>query len=711
MEVRMKRVICTILASLMLLSATACGKTIPDTAVTATASAPEQVLIDRLGEIPSNVILGDATVAAEYGIDMTDFEADGYILRTVGETTLVLGKTEDGLDRGVRAYVKAVEAGNADTLDVTYHEGYRVERLTIAGRDISEYTVYYPETANENMKFAASELVRLIEKATGVKLPVVVGTAVAPAFELRHSDDPALENEGYRYEVTEDGVIIEGAVARGCMNGVWRFLQWELGWDQLIYGDSYLNEADHIDIPIGTERSETPAFETLTIYNPYNSFANDRHGPNAAQNSYGTYSVACHGLQTYNFFELPGVMEQPCFTDEEAYELCFYNVEQFIAARYGDPSFKEVDISHYDTDSFCLCENCLDVFMEEGGHAGVVVRFANRLSEDMEDLYPGLKYLIFAYQGTNEPPKVTKPSENVYITFCYDRNCSNHKVDGTECTDIINVFNRNNADYAGWLERWCELSPNVYLWPYTLGTGLKSYTVLDNIYDDYRYFAELGIRGIFLESEDPGAFSVKRIEHQLVAELNWNTDMTREEYDALMCTLLEREYGDGWEYVLEYIDQWNTAQDLAGCWHCWEWRYDWFAAEKRFNVGFYKDRFDYFTELMELAAADTCSAKQELMLDRLYASVLYMGCFSSYYYAYLDGDTERMAVLAERYEKCMDIARSYHNLENFPIIGTSDAYTMTYSPTIEEAAWLDWVDWYDDIIGRSLPEDAPVITK
>ena len=114
---------------------------------------------------------------------------------------------------------------------------------------------------------------------------------------------------------------------------------------------------------------------------------------------------------------------------------------------------------------------------------------------------------------------------------------------------------------------------------------------------------------------------------------------------------------------------------------------------------------------MELALANAGSAKQELMVERLYASVLYLGCFSSYYYVYLDGDTERIAVLAERYEKAMDIAGGYRDISWFPIISEGEYHSVTYSPTLEEAAWLDWVNWFDDIIGSKLPEDAPVIKK
>jgi len=655
-------------------------------------------------------VLGDSDAAAEYGIDMTGFEDDGYVLRTVGDSTLIFGKTEDGLDRAVRAYVKAVGADTDDSLDVVYHEGYRIERLTIAGRDISEYTLYYPETANENMIFAASEFVRLVEKATGVTVPVVVGAPVSPAIELRHTDDPALETDGYRYKVTESGLVIEGAVDRGCMNGVWRFLQCELGWDCLIFGESYLNEADHIYISAGTIRSETPTFEFFQVFGLATRYTNDRYSPNSAQSSYGPISIASHGITQW--YPVGSGDPQPCYTDEEFYEHTLYTISEYTAANYVNPSFREISIGQTDNATFCICENCLDVFAEEGGHAGAVIRYANRISEEINAEFPGIYFKVFAYQGTNEPPKVTVPNEYVCITFCYDRNCSNHKVDGSECTDIIEMNQRNNSHYAKWLEGWCAISPNVYLWTYTLSTGLKSYTVIDNIYDDFRYFAEMGVCGIYYEADDYGSFNIKRVEQQLAAEMNWNPNMTREEFDSLYNTILEKEYGDGWEYIAEYVDQWNLAQDLAGCWHCWEWRYDWFAAEKRYNIGFYKERFDYFINLMELARREVCSSAQETMLERLYASVLYNGCYSSYYYAYLEGDTERMTVLAERYDRCIEIARAcYDDLEAFPIIGSSHNLSTTYSPTIEEAAWKDWVDWYDDITGRPLPDDAPVIEK
>ena len=211
-----------------------------------------------------------------------------------------------------------------------------------------------------------------------------------------------------------------------------------------------------------------------------------------------------------------------------------------------------------------------------------------------------------------------------------------------------------------------------------------------------------------LETEDYGGFSIKRIEHQLIGELNWNIDMTREEFDDLLCTLLEREYGDGWKYVKEYIDHWNTAQDLVGCWQCWGWNVN-AGWEMRYNTGYLRDRFDSHVELFETALNCANSKAQVDAINRLYASSLYRGCFSSYFNAYLENDTERIELLSDRYDHCMNIVKSFGCDPTFlPTIG-GGAYSVSYAPTLYEEAWKNWQKKFKEITGYPRPEDAPEI--
>lgn len=709
----MRKILASFLAAVSVASVLAsCATHAPDTGVTLASSGTEKYagwLEDRLGSIPDGVVLGIGSDTG-YGVDMTGFESDGYIIRTAGDDTVIFGKSADGLDMAVRKYASAVESGCADGMSATYHEGVRVERLTIAGRDISEYTVYISESANENMKFAASELCRLIKKATGAELAIVAGEPKSPAIELRHSDDPELCEEGYRYSVTDDGVVIEGAVDRGCSSGVYRFLEHELDWTGLMFGHSSLPEAEHIDISAGTERSETPAFEHFRIYNPYAVYNNEKANATAVQMSYPRNPIACHGLQNNNFFgDYPNFLDQPCYTDEERYEICRDNVDKFIAARYGDPNFRSVDIAAYDTENYCFCENCLPVFKEEGGNAGAVVRFANKLSEEMNEKYPGLIYLIFGYMGTNVPPKKSVPNDMVYVTYCFDLNCSNHTLDGKNCSDKKISQNRKAYEYGQWFEGWCEVTDNICVWYYTLGTALQAYTVIDNIYDDYKYLAEHNVKGLFLETENYGEFGMKCIENQLEYEMIWNTDMTREEFEEYYKKLLEKEYGPGWSLIYDYEKKWDESQNVVDCWHGWGWAMHgpW---DYRYSTTYYAAGFDSYCKLMEDAISMAESQKQVDRLNKLYATILYMGCYSSYFPAYLAGDTERIAVLEERYEQCLDIVRGLgYDPQMLYTISTGEGGAVSYSPTLYEAAWKDWRSWFDEVTGQPLPADAPVV--
>ena len=244
--------------------------------------------------------------------------------------------------------------------------------------------------------------------------------------------------------------MIEGAVKRGCMYGVWRFLQKECGWTSLIYGDSDLFGGGASRRSRDCIASGDPVFSYLNMYwHAWGSYKNDKGYPNTVQNSYGHHAVkCCHGL--YRFSEVNVMGKQICYTDEDIYELCRDNIRNYIEAQRLQSGqvigkeFLSVDISQNDNSDYCTCRECMKVFSVEGSNSGAVVRFANRLSEELNEDYPGLYYQIFAYAGSNAAPLKTKPNEFVHITFCSDMNCSNHVFDGSECNGRSTFNMRNN---------------------------------------------------------------------------------------------------------------------------------------------------------------------------------------------------------------------------------------------------------------------------
>ncbi len=356
-------------------------------------------LTNRLGDSLENSVY--LALGNDSGIDLSNFENDGYVIRTDGASAVIAGKTATGLDMAVRKYANEVDAGRADALDIAYHEGNRIDELRLAETNIAEYAIEYPAEHNGNMLYAVSEMQRLIKKATGVELSSSEGiTDRKYAIEFRFTEDESLGNDGYRYFFEGSRLVIEGAVARGCAYGAWFFIEKELGWHSLTYGNSYLPEAKLIDVSADTEEKTRPIFELL---NPYllgydGTFATEASGLGNTYQSYGPdIAVASHGLQTYKWGGYYTEYHQICYTDEDVRANIRDDIESNIAAKLAAGSvigkdFKFIDIAQGDNGYYCHCTGCMKVMKEEGGAtSGVVVRFANTLEEEISETYDGLR--------------------------------------------------------------------------------------------------------------------------------------------------------------------------------------------------------------------------------------------------------------------------------------------------------------------------------
>ena len=674
----MKKTLSLILAAIFAASALAsCASAPTDTLLTSHSSlltstssanyADREWLESRLGEVTDGVTVG---TAESLGIDMTGFEDDGYFIRTAGDETVVCGKTADGLDRAVRAYAKAYESGEVP--DTTYHEGWRIKDLRIAGNPIADYTIVIPEDHHPNIDFAARELARLIEKATGVSLPTEVGTASGRRIVLSVSDDDALEEDGYVYEVKGGDLVISGAYERGCSNAVWRFLEKELDWTNLTYGDSCLTPADLVDVPEGTYRTETPAFIYLNMYRHFwGKYENERSAMTDAEQTTTVLGVCCHGMQSFGFAgeDYDIAREQMCYTSDVQYETFLENVTAYVeyqlaAGRVIGKDFLAVDIAQGDNVNFCTCPDCRKLVQKEGSQAGPVVYNANRLCEDLAGDYPGLLVQIFAYTDTKIPPKNLIPHENVRITFCYDSNCSNDPVDGSGCGGNLlmkigrsDAKRENNASIAEYFEGWAAITDHITVWFYALDQKYLQYSTINNMYSDFRYFYDHNVDGIFWQCQFDG-LGIQRVQHQLLNEYNRNIHMTEAEFEETLCRILEKEYGEGWENIRDYIRMWEAGQDLVPCWHCWG-GFENYAWDSRFSVDFVERNFDSEYWLFEDALSLADSRAVEERLENLSCSMIYTGIYSSYYRAEARGDTDRIKTLTDRYD--LMIERLYKN--------------------------------------------------
>jgi len=698
----MKRLICTVLASLMLLSATACGKVSPDTSATATASAPEQLLIDRLGST-EGLILGTSDAAAEYGIDMTDFRDEGYIIRSEGAETLIFGKTEKGLDRAVRYYANNCTEGGI--LNITYGEGYRVKQITIAGRDISEYSIYLFEGADQCHTMAAAELQNYISLACGITLPIVNAPAEHNiVLEQVGLDDPRSEvlgREGFNISVRDDGELyISGGRDRGCLYGVYELLEAYIGWRFAANGevldhiananDFYLYEAEHIDIPAGLEDEQVPSFDyrqgrlyaggqnQLYYSNlPVILRENDLLRGKAAYNGYGYARGANHGLligpirNDYISDEIvddnvKNNFRQPCFTSDLLLEgsIEYYTeyIESCLAAgqRIGE-ELVYIDIAQVDSGTFCMCETCVEYFVLDGSHTGPMLYFANAIAEHFSEIYPELYYSILVYWGTTEPPKVTKPHPKLNCSYCFYNDmdkyyCANHSISGVDCTGKnAGGNNINNYEYAEEFERWCEIAGMVTVWYYPGSWYFNSDCAsrLKTLREDYKYLADHGVHGVYPCMISPASWnSEDSLIGYLIDKLQWNAEMTDEEYFAMIEEYFMIFYGEvAAGFLMDYI-LWEIDAASDYCWTLQAFS----TPDHRLNFSKVQNDFEYCIALFDMAGAAAESEAQERGIIKFSLPLYFTGLMVSHTDMYLNGTEAQRERYTEIYEHFKKIA-------------------------------------------------------
>jgi len=640
-------------------------------------------LENRIGNVPDGVSVGTAD---EIGIDMTDFEDDGYIIKQMGGETVICGKTEVGLDMAVRKYAKLYENGTADGADISYHEGYRIEKLTICGNDLSEYSIVLPDDGVPSTPYAVSELQRLLKIATGITLPIVKGEEIPKSFVFRCTDDESLSlSQGYEYFAEGDKIVFCGREVFGCATAVYNFLERECSWVDLTYGDSVLTESDLVEIPSDLYYRSESAFDyylptwTLEGNTPENggdgAWENERGIPGASnentcysqtsgRNIMGQIRHANHGL--ISLWHLGFVNEMICLSSMSNIETVEDSVRDCIESNLASgktigKDFFYVDISQADTMFWCHCKECYKVMKEENGAiAGTVVRFANYIEETMDEDFDGLTYLIFAYHGSNVPPK-TAPNEDISVTFCFDGSCANHRLDNNQCQgcsfdfcDELGSRDFNNNDYAEWLREWCRLSDKVLVWYYGL-PSVQPCELSENLYYDLRFMTECGIMGVYFEFEG-SPFTLNRIYNKILHKFMWNPNMSYAEYNEFIDTELEKEYGDGWMYIREYMKIWNESERIQnGCWNVWTYAK---IKSDRYDFAYFTEHFDESVSLMDKALDLTDNAVQEKRLSILTFTVLYKGCYS----LYMNGE---LSAISDKYNRAIDILRKYYNLYGF----------------------------------------------
>ena len=275
----------------------------------------------------------------------------------------------------------------------------------------------------------------------------------------------------------------------------------------------------------------------------------------------------------YSLVDGKRVPHQLCLSNDEMAEA--YIAETLRRLR-EKPEVNFIQVSQNDWQGACECDACRAVEAEEGGaHAGIYLRFANRVAEAVEKEFPHVMIDTFAYQFTRAAPSRTRPRRNVVVRLC-DIECAFNR----PLTD----FDRNRA-FLKDLADWSRIAPgHIFIWDYL--ADFKSYMLphpnLLSIAPNIRTFADAGAVGIFEQGDAccaAGEFAPLRF--WLVAHLLWNPAADEK---ALVRDFVQGYYGaSAAPHILAYLRLVNEAGAASAtpmrCYH--ENVTDWLPADIR----------------------------------------------------------------------------------------------------------------------------------
>ena len=458
--------------------------------------------------------------------------------------------------------------------------------LTYEGK--SNYRIVRGEKATEPEIYAAKELQKYLKKITGFKIPIVKDSSKERDLEIivgktnregnLSIDRDELGQEGFTILWSDKKLVIAGGGDRGTLYGVYDFLE-SLGCRFFALDVEKVPKNKTLELEVSEPKVDKPAFEYRDLFwnNTYDPalsiklrlngcLVSGENGRTIPNNLGGGVSYAGpHFVHTFEhlvpaseyfashpeyFSEINGertgkhLYSQLCLTNPDVLQICIDKVKQWLR---DNPDAKIVSVSQNDSfviNSYCTCKECAKIDREERSKAGTLIRFVNSIAEAIKDEFPDVAIDTLAYQYSVEPPRVTKPLDNVIVRVCTG-GCSAHPI-GT-CP--------NNAGIRSNIERWAKLSDRIYIWDYTTNFAqyLCPFPNLNTLQPNMQFFYENSVKGVFEQGNyqegKNGEFGELR--SYILAKLLWDpyTDI-----EVHINEFLEGYYGKASPYVKEYID-------------------------------------------------------------------------------------------------------------------------------------------------------------
>ena len=430
-------------------------------------------------------------------------------------------------------------------------------RVTISRDQRATMDIVVSGDATPAERTACKELGEYLRKVTGADFIVVAepdfkgGT---PAIYLGQTafakangvDFATFGDEEWVIRSVWPDLILAGGRPRGTLYAVYEFLERQVGCHWLSWDSEVIPHQPDLSVPIMHLRGQ-PAFEPREIYFDWGRrdgemkiktedflrrnrgqlpFQKDIGGflklPVDVVHTFYTYvspklwfdkhpeyfSMDAGGKRTYgNIGLIGGSGSQLCLSNPDLPKITADSISQLIRQKEKDfaeqegfsRKFRVYDLVQEDNASFiCLCPECKKISEREGSESGLLILYANRVAELLQQEYPDIKVRVMAYVSTDKPPLKVRPRDNLIVYFAdlYGK---------SECfRPLTHPFNQAQAEM---LRGWSAMCKEVHIWDYwDMGARLSTPAVpamvpAATIAANLRLFRANRVTGMFVENE------------------------------------------------------------------------------------------------------------------------------------------------------------------------------------------------------------------
>ena len=570
---------------------------------------------------------------------------------------------------------------------------FESEKHFVVTQGETDYRIVVPEMPSEANSFAAEELSNYIYKSSSVRLEIeedsgdyskadkVISIGETSMLEKfgPSVDYSKFNNDGFIIYTAGDAVMINGESDRGTLYGVYDFLEKFVGIRFLTQTSTYIPEKEEIyvhDLSI----KEIPTF-TMRSFLSKQIVTDPLFGAHMRMSSVwaadmeeygGSYISDFYSAQDHSFFMLvpPSVYyeehndwyspdkTQLCLTNEEMTKQAIENLKNWILSK---PEAKYFMVGQEDIHPLCSCDNCIASDAQNGGKAGTLMIFINKLAAAIEEWQKTacpereITIVTFAYQSTvNAPVKIENgktvpvndkvvPRDNVMVKLAIIDACYFHDITDESCTK--NILTRTIFD------QWSTLTDRLCLWDYNT-----------NFSNHLWYFANLGVlKSNLIKYESMGMEYIltqggtmiqedyqSQLKCYLFSKLLWNP---HRDVNALIEEFNLLHFG---EDVAPYINKYLRNMELhfkildggKTAFHSELYHYGTYFNSENYPIGLLTGAIDILEEAREVVAASERTAQEKQTIDDRILSVLVtpqMMILQNYSNYYLDGKEKAFA--------------------------------------------------------------------